>query len=325
VTTLVTGSSGHLGEALMRTLRARGEVAAGLDIRPSPFTDHVGSIGDRTLLRRVLSGVRVVLHAATLHKPHIATHAHSEFVQTNIAGTLALLEESVDAGVERFVYTSTTSAFGAALTPPPDQPAAWVTEDVAPVPKNIYGVTKSAAEDICEIIARRRGLPVIVLRTSRFFPEVDDDAELRGAYALDNLHANELLHRRVDLEDVVEAHFAAAARARDIRFGRYIISASTPFEPSDLPDLRKDAPAVLARCFPQFQDLYRAAGWRMLPSIDRVYVNRHALRDLGWAPRYGFAQVLEALASGGSFRSALAVQVGTKGYHDRVLLCCRVP
>ena len=316
--TLVTGSSGHLGEALMRTLRDRGHPAVGLDLKPSPFTDIVGSITDRALLRQTLCGVSAVFHAATLHKPHVATHDHDAFIQTNIAGTLALLEEAAAAGVGCVVYTSTTSAFGSALTPPPHAPAAWVTEDIAPVPKNIYGVTKSAAEDLCQIIARRRGLPVIVLRTSRFFLEADDDAKLRDAYDLDNLQANELLYRRVDLDDVVEAHFAAAARANGLGFGRYIISAASPFEPSDLPELRADAPAVVRRYYPEFEALYRAAGWRMLPSIDRVYVSRRAGHDLGWTPKYGFDTVLEALASGGAFRSPLAVLVGEKGYHDRV-------
>lgn len=301
----------------MRTLRERGEAAVGLDLKPSPFTDLVGSITDRRLLREALCGVSVALHAATLHKPHVATHAHGAFVQTNVAGTLALLEESVAAGVERFVYTSTTSAFGSALTPPPGAPAAWVTEDVRGAPKNIYGVTKSAAEDLCEMIARRRRLPVIVLRTSRFFPEADDDVEMRGAYEVANLQANELLYRRVDIADVVEAHLTAASRARDLGFGRYIISASTPFEPSDLPELRADAPAAVRRYFPQFDAIYREAGWRMLPSIDRVYVNRAAMRDLGWTPRYGFREVLTALADGAPFRSPLALQVGEKGYHDR--------
>ena len=56
--------------------------------------------------------------------------------------------------MSRFVFTSTTSAFGRALTPPPGAPAAWITEDVAPVPRNIYGVTKTAAEDLCELVHR---------------------------------------------------------------------------------------------------------------------------------------------------------------------------
>ena len=67
-------------------------------------------------------GVRAVYHAATLHKPHVATHSRQDFVDTNITGTLNLLEEAVAAGVEAFVFTSTTSVFGDALTPPPGLP-----------------------------------------------------------------------------------------------------------------------------------------------------------------------------------------------------------
>src|SRR6185369_1924514 len=123
-----------------------------------------------------------VLHAATLHKPHVATHTRQAFVDTNITGTLNLLEESVAAGVQAFVFTSTTSAFGRALVPPPGEPAAWITEDVVPVPKNIYGATKVAAEDLCELVHRDHGLPGVILRTSRFFPEEDDDKRAREAF-----------------------------------------------------------------------------------------------------------------------------------------------
>ena len=151
MTSLVTGSAGHLGEAVMRELRAAGRDARGIDIKPSAFTDRIGSIVDHGFVRDSMRGVHAVIHAATLHKPHVATHAHQEFVDTNISGTLALLEESVAAGVESFVFTSTTSTFGAALTPAPGEPAAWITEDVTPIPKNIYGVTKLSAEQLCEL------------------------------------------------------------------------------------------------------------------------------------------------------------------------------
>src|SRR5580693_4836320 len=117
MTILVTGSAGHLGEGLMRTLRAAGRPARGLDILASAYTDHVGSIADRGVVRRGLDGAAAVIHAATLHKPHVATHSREAFVETNVAGTLVLLEEAAAAGVSAFVYTSTTSAFGSALTP----------------------------------------------------------------------------------------------------------------------------------------------------------------------------------------------------------------
>ena len=312
---LVTGSAGHLGEALMRTLRASGRDAIGIDILPSPFTDRVGSIADRDFVEKSMRGISLVLHAATLHKPHVATHANQEFVDTNITGTLNLLEEALAANVKSFIFTSTTSAFGSALTPATGEPAAWITEDVVPIPKNIYGVTKVAAENICELFARRRGLPILILRTSRFFPEADDDPSTAAAYETANAQANELLYRRVDIEDVVSAHLLALEKAPQLRFGRYIISATTPFTRDDLAALRRDAPAVVSSRFPDFPQLYAQKNWKMFPQLDRVYVNQLAREQFGWRPRYDFRHVLESLRSDQDFRSDLARQIGSKGYH----------
>ena len=312
---LVTGSSGHLGEALVRTLREQAHEVVALDILESAFTTEVGSISDRACVRHCMAGVEVVLHAATLHKPHVATHSRQDFVDTNVTGTLNLLEEAVAAGVRSFVYTSTTSVFGDALVPPAGAPAAWVTEDVAPVPKNIYGVTKAAAEDLCQLFHRNQGLPCIVLRASRFFPEVDDDRSVRDAYADDNAKVNEYLHRRVDVEDVVNAHLLAARQAPALGFRRYIVSATTPFSTDDLAALRRDVPSVVRRCVPGYEAEYARRGWSMVPSIDRVYINARARQELGWRPRYDFAFVIERLAAGQDFRSPLARRVGAKGYH----------
>src|SRR3954467_9259167 len=267
---LVTGSSGHLGEALVRVLGADGVDVVGLDALPSPHTDVVGSVADRELVRRCVDGVDAILHAATLHKPHVGSHGKRDFVDTNVTGTLNLLEEAVAAGVGRFVFTSTTSAFGRALSPPPGAPAAWITEDIAPVPRNVYGVTKTAAEDLCELVHRDHGLPCLILRTSRFFPEADDRDEVRSAYDDANLKVNELLYRRADLEDVVSAHLLALRRAPEIGFGRYIISATTPFTREDLAELRAGAPAVVRRRVPEYEAIYERRGWTMFPSIKRV-------------------------------------------------------
>src|SRR6185503_19261638 len=220
---LVTGSSGHLGEALCHVLGADGHDVVGLDLLESRHTQAVGSVADRSLVRGCLEGVDAVVHAATLHKPHVGTHARQDFVDTNVTGTLNLLEEAVATGVGRFVFTSSTTTFGRALTPPAGAPAAWITEDVVPVPKNIYGATKVAAEDLCALVQRDHGLPCIVLRTSRFFPEGDDDEHAAAAYHADNLKVSEFLYRRVDIEDVVSAHLLAIERARAIGFARYII------------------------------------------------------------------------------------------------------
>jgi UDP-glucose 4-epimerase len=311
---VVTGSAGHLGEALARTLQDLSHEVVGLDLVTSPFTSNVGSLADRSHVKRCVQGADAVLHAATLHKPHIATHTRQDFVDTNISGTLNLLEAAAEIGAA-FVFTSTTSAFGAALTPPPGAPAVWVTEDLRPVPRNIYGATKTAAEDLCELFHRERGLACLILRTSRFFPEPDDDHATRQAYDDDNVKANEYLYRRVDLEDVVNAHLLALEKAASIGFGRYIISASTPFLREDLLDLRVNAPVVVRRRVPEYEAEYARRGWRMFPSIDRVYINERAQRDLGWRPRYDFRHVLDSLKAGADPRSPLARVVGSKGYH----------
>jgi UDP-glucose 4-epimerase len=312
---LVTGSAGHLGEALMRTLRGTSDEPVGLDIKPSPFTDHIGSVTDRSFVRRCLRGIDVVVHTATLHKPHIATHTRQDFVDTNITGTLNLLEEALAAGVSRFIYTSTTSVFGRALVPPPGAPAAWITEKVTPIPKNIYGVTKFAAENLCELFHRSNGLPCVVLRTSRFFPEDDDDRLARQRFVSDNLKVNEILYRRADLEDIVSAHLLAIAKAPSLGFERFIISATTPFTRADLPTLRTDAASIVAERFPQFEQEYARRGWSMVSGIDRVYATDHARAALGWAPRYDFGTILNLLANGQDYRSPLAREVGAKGYH----------
>lgn len=312
---LVTGSAGHLGDALVRTLRAQGHAVTGLDIVAAPSTDVVGSITNRALVARCLRGVNGVLHTATLHKPHVHTHSRQDFVDVNVSGTLTLLEEAAAAGVAAFVCTSTTSAFGSALSPPPPAPAAWITEDVLPVPKNIYGTTKVAAEDLCQLFQRQHGLPVLVLRTSRFFPEGDDDERRRNQLDHLNLKVIELLHRRVDIQDVVDAHLLALQRAPELGFHRLIISATSPFGPVDLATLRGQAPAALRRVAPGFEAVFQARGWRMLDDIDRVYVNERARRVLGWQPRYDFARALADLAAGRDPRSPLTHAIGHKGYH----------
>lgn len=315
MTILVTGSAGHLGEALMRTLTAAGRPALGLDVKPSAFTQQVGSIADRDFVRSCLSGVRAVLHTATLHKPHVATHTRQAFVDTNVTGTLNLLEEAAAAGVGAFVFTSTTSVFGRALTPAGGAPAAWITEDVVPVPRNIYGVTKHAAENLCELFHRDAGLPCLVLRTSRFFPEPDDHKETRESYADLNAKVNELLHRRADVADVVSAHLLALERAAELGFGRYIVSATTPFTREDLSELRSNAPAVLKRRVPGYEEVYARRGWSMFDGLDRVYVNERARRELGWEPEYDFPRAIEDLRAGLETRSPLALAIGSKGYH----------
>lgn len=314
---LVTGSAGHLGEGLMRHLGAIGMRPVGLDIKPSEFTSHVGSIGDAEFVDACTAGVDAIIHAATLHKPHVATHSRQAFVDTNISGTLNLLEAAVRHRVQSFVFTSTTSTFGDAMRPAPGEPAVWVTEAMQPQPKNVYGVTKLAAENLCRMFNRNLALPCVVLRTSRFFPEDDDNRHKRDAFDDDNLKLNELLFRRADIHDMVTAHVAALNKAPELGFGTFIVSAASPFTHDDVSALAVDTPSVVARYVPGYAEVYADRGWKMFQSIGRIYDSTLARKTLGWEPEFNFKGAIAALQDGRDYRSELAVQVGKKGYHEQ--------
>ncbi|WKG06137.1 NAD(P)-dependent oxidoreductase [Mycolicibacterium sp. HK-90] len=312
--TLVTGSSGHLGEALVRTLRARDEDVVGLDLRPSPWTDMVGSINDAALVRAAMAGVDVVLHTATLHKPQLAFVPGQAFVDTNVSGTLTLLDAAAAAAVQAFVMSSSTTVFGDALVPDAERPAAWIDESVTPVAKNMYGVTKAAAEDLCLLAHRNHGLPCVVLRVARFFPEPDDRPDAHEGRTDANVKADEYATRRVSLEDAVDAHLLAAAAAPRMGFGRYIVSATTPFRPHDLARLRTDAAEVFACRVPRAAEVWAQRGWRFPTRIDRVYDNSRARADLGWHPRYDLAAIADLVAAENTVQTPLARLVGSKEY-----------
>jgi UDP-glucose 4-epimerase len=293
---LLTGSTGWLGRYLAPMLREAGHRVVGIDIAPGPDTRIIGSIADRALVERVMisHGIEGVIHAAALHKPDIARYPRQAFVDVNVTGTLNLLECAVAAGVDRFVFTSTTSLMiTQAIRDETAQEAVWLDEASGPLsPRNIYGTTKRAAEELCRLVHADTGLPVVVLRTSRFFPEDDDThRDLSG----ENMKANELLNRRLTVEDCARAHIAALDQARTIGFATYIVSAPTPFARTDVADLKHDATAVIARLFPDAPDLYTARGWRLPTGIGRVYDAAAIERDLGFRCATDFAAVLAAL------------------------------
>jgi nucleoside-diphosphate-sugar epimerase len=210
----------------------------------------------------------------------------------------------VAAGNDRFIFTSTTSlmiseqvragkAGGAAR-------AFWLDEGgeaAGPLaPRNVYGATKLEAELLCRRFYDEYGLAILVLRTGRFFPEEDDThRDLAG----ENRKANEFLNRRLTVEDAADAHVAALERAPALGFDTLILSAPPPFVREDCEQLIHDAPAVIARYFPNAPGLYARAGWSLPFYIDRVYDPSRAEERLGFRCRTDFAAVLAALEGGG--------------------------
>jgi nucleoside-diphosphate-sugar epimerase len=296
---LLTGSSGWLGRFLAPRLRQAGHQVVGLDVAPGADTDVIGSVAEREVVDRVFAehGIEAVIHAGALHKPDITRYPKQAFLDANVTGTLNLLEAAVRAGHDRFIFTSTTSLMiseairagkaGGATA------AAWLDESFGPLePRNIYGVTKRAAEQLCAVFDREHELATVSLRTGRFFPEEDDThRHLSG----ENIKANEFLNRRLTVEDVAEAHLVALEKAPEIGGETFVLSAPPPFAREEAEELVRDAPAVIARHFPQAAGLYAARGWRLPDHLDRVYDPSKAERLLGFRCRTDYAAVLGAL------------------------------
>ena len=299
---LLTGSSGWLGHYLAPRLVARGHDVTGLDVAPGKDTQVIASVADRAAIDRAFAehGIEAVIHGGALHKPDIVRYPAQAFVDVNVTGTLNLLEAAVAAGHDRFIFTSTTSLMiseevragrdGGA------KEAFWLDEEFGPLkPRNIYGVTKLAAEHLCRLHHQLHGIDVAILRTGRFFPEDDDTHSYPSG---PNLKANEFLNRRLTVEDAADAHVAALDRIGGLGCEAFILSAPPAFERGDCAELMDNAPAVIARRFPGVEELYARHGWVLPDHVERVYDPSKAERLLGFRPATDFAAILRALENG---------------------------
>jgi UDP-glucose 4-epimerase len=274
---LITGASGRIGRAVYVRLALEHEVV-GMDRSPSSTADVVGEITDVSLLRRTLRGFDAIVHTAALHAPHVGLVSDGEFERVNVSGTRILAELAIECRMTRFVFTSTTALYGSAATPP--DRAGWVDEKLTPAPATIYHATKIAAENLLDATSKEGGLPVTVLRISRCFPE---PANIMAVYRL---------HRGIDARDVADAH-ARALASPPAGLRTFVISGATPFLPDDAECLIRDAPTVLRRRAPALVEAFARRDWKLPSSIDRVYLSAHAANELGWAPRFGFDEVLK--------------------------------
>ncbi|GHO48265.1 NAD-dependent epimerase/dehydratase family protein [Ktedonospora formicarum] len=276
---LLTGSSGQLGSAIAEALTARGHEVYGIDRRAGPWTRELVNIGERETLFSLARWSNVVIHTASLHQPDMARYSESDFVETNVNGTLNLLEAAQAAGVGRFVYTSTTSVYGKAMRS--WRGAVWVTEELHPRPRDIYDRTKLSAEALCKHFALKRGLPAICLRVARFFQESPREMALHRLY------------RGLDVRDGAMAHVLAALNESQT-FDILTIAARSPFKREDTSLLLRDPVAVLRQRLPEVLDVFAARGWELPKSIDRVYDSERAESVLGFQPAHNFLEHVHA-------------------------------
>lgn len=174
---------------MLGTLHAHGLDARGLDLVNADVT---GDVADALAVAKAVEGCRSlafqpmpwpfggsVLHTAGLHAPNLDYYSAEEFERVNVEGTRRLLEACRPIGAP-LVFSSTTSLMHTRAVKEVASKGTVVlraSEDYG-TPRNIYGVTKKRAEELCRAAGR-----VAILRCSRFFAE-DMNACRRSLHVL---------------------------------------------------------------------------------------------------------------------------------------------
>ncbi|HRH81864.1 MAG TPA: NAD-dependent 4,6-dehydratase LegB [Thiobacillaceae bacterium] len=170
---LVTGAAGFIGSHLTESLLAAGhEVRAfvrynstnswgWLDTLPAGLRSGLdvfaGDIRDPHGVRQAVKGCDVVLHLASLIAIPYSYHSPDTYVDTNIKGTLNILQAAREFGVQRVVHTSTSECYGTARFVP-------ITEDHPLQPQSPYSATKIAADQLALSFHLSFGTPVAIIR-----------------------------------------------------------------------------------------------------------------------------------------------------------------
>ncbi len=237
---LITGGAGFIGSHIAEHLQHSAEVRILDNFRTGNQNNLKGiqcelisgSILDRTTLRGAITGVDYVFHLAAMVSVPESMQNPLECNEINSAGTLAVLEESVRAGVKKLVFSSSAAIYG-------DNPASSKVETMAPEPKSPYAITKLDGEFYCHMFSANRGLPTACLRYFNVFgPRQDPKSQYAAAVPIfiDRAVRNEPItiygdgeqtRDFVSVQDVVAANVffatkSAATGTFNIGFGRGI-------------------------------------------------------------------------------------------------------
>jgi UDP-glucose 4-epimerase len=170
---LVTGGAGFIGSHVTEHLLKAGHDVVVLDDLSGGFLDNVpqaadfvrGSVLDSELLSRLFAkhNFRYVYHLAAYAAEGLSHFIKRFNYSNNLIGSVNLVNESVNRGVECFVFTSSIAVYGAGQTP--------MTEDMTPVPEDSYGIAKLAVEQELKVSHEMFGLEYVAFRPHNVYGE----------------------------------------------------------------------------------------------------------------------------------------------------------
>ncbi len=168
-TVAVTGGCGFIGSHVIQRLRRDAVRVLAIDSLDYGKRENLDlsdpnirieklelGTGTSERLRELLHGVDYVLHLAA-EKHNQSIHSPRRVLEANVIGTYELLKAAVDAGVKKIVFASSLYAYGRMGAPP-------MSEEEAPAPHTVYGISKLSAEHLCRHFYMQAGIPVVCLR-----------------------------------------------------------------------------------------------------------------------------------------------------------------
>jgi nucleoside-diphosphate-sugar epimerase len=211
----LTGATGYTGGRLLTALQARGDevvvLARAASVTPELAASGAriveGDLSDAGALARLVNGAQAVIHVAAVYRT--AGHPDAYYHDVNVGGTARLLEAAAEAGVARFVHTSTVGVHGHVANPPAD-------EDAPIAPGDVYQQTKAEGERLALAFGRKRGLPVSVLRPGAIYGPGERRllklfrAIARGRYAI--VGSGRPYYHPVFIDDLVDGFLLALTR-----------------------------------------------------------------------------------------------------------------
>ena len=181
--TLVTGGAGFIGSNLVDLLLLNNHEVTVIDNESSdahdnfywnPFANNNKlDICDYKNTRELYDGIDAVFHVAAEARIQPCIVNPLKAVRSNVVGTCTVLQCAREAGVGKVIYSSTSSAYGLANTPP-------LKEDMPTDCLNPYSVTKVAGEELCKMYYKLFGLKTIIFR---YFNVYGERQPLKGQYA----------------------------------------------------------------------------------------------------------------------------------------------
>jgi NAD dependent epimerase/dehydratase len=301
---LVTGAGGFIGSHLCECCLAEGaEVRAfvhynsrndwgmleNLDRKTQSRIEVVsGDLRDPEAVRRAVRGCRRVFHLGALIGIPYSYLNPADVVQTNVLGTLHVLQACVDSGVDRLVQTSTSEVYGTARYVPMD-------EEHPLCPQSPYAATKVGSDKLAESYHRTYGLPAVILRPFNTYGPRQSPRAVIPAIIVQALQSNRIrlgnLKSTRDLTYVTDTArgFIAASVAPGID-GETIQIGSQ--EEHSIGELAEAIAKILRKKLTIVPDEVRRRP--EASEVQRLFAsNQKAKRLMNWAPEVGLRDGLE--------------------------------